>query len=414
MNFALLDQALASGVNFLTILILARRLGVENFGIFMLAWLVLLFFKSLQGGIIISPMMSIGPKQDFHGRDEYFGSVLLYQVMFIAGGSALALAGWRAVDAMRPDWELGGLALPVLAACVGDQAQEFVRRYLFTRERASRAFAVDVASYGGRMLLLLFALGDDSAQAFWYIFLSSMLGVAVALPGFYGLKPSLAAAARAWPRHWQFARWTGGAALMEWGSGHLIVIMAGGILGPAAVGAIRATTNVFAAIQALLQALNNVVPIRAAALFARAGKAAMAQYLIRVTVAAGLACIAVLAIGVAFPTQILELLYGPAYSDYAHLVYWWVIIYAAGFLQFPLSAGLCAVEHTRPFFISLACEAAFGILCAYLLPRWLGLNGVMLGILVTRTMPVLVLGIGLRAWWSNDRAEAGTLVTTRS
>lgn len=399
LNYALLDQALVSGVNFLTIVILARRLGVEDFGSFMLAWLLLLFLKSLQGGIVISPMMSIGPKQEPAETGDYYGAVLLYQILLAATGGALILAGCQALFILRPDWSIGHLALPIAAAGIGDQAQEFARRYLFARDRAARAFVTDLATYGSRAGLLLFVLGDDIAPAFWYVAVSSAFGAALAATALADLKPRRSSAARHWPRQWRYARWTTGAALMEWGSGHLIVIAAGGILGPVAVGAIRATTNIFAVIQALIQALNNVVPMRAASMFQTGGRPALARYILRVTMGAGLACLGALALGTAFPSAILEFLYGPAYADYAYLVYWWVIIYAAGFFQFPLSAALCAVEHTKPFFISLCCEAAFGILCAYLLPRWMGLDGVMLGILITRALPVLVLGAALHAWW---------------
>jgi O-antigen/teichoic acid export membrane protein len=399
LNFALLDQAVSSGVNFLTIVILARKLGVEDFGVFMLAWLVLLFFKSLQGGIIISPMMSIGPKCDDADRDGYFGAVMVFQFALIAVGSLLILAGGTLAGVLLPDSPAGPLMLPVLAACAGDQLQEFARRSFFARDQAARAFAVDVATYGSRTLLLLFLLGDDSAEAFWFVFLSSMLGMMVALPGLAGMPLGFRPALSALPRQWRFARWTAGAALMEWGSGHLIVIVAGGILGPAAVGAIRATTSVFAPIQVLQQALNNVVPVRASALFAEHGKPALLHYLLRVSSVGGLACMVILVTGAAFPSEILQLLYGPDYTGYGYLVHWWIAIYVAGLLQFPIGTALCAVEFTKPFFISICCEAVFGILLAWFLPRWLGIDGVMLGILVTRALPVLVLGWFLNAWW---------------
>ena len=63
-NWALADQIIVSGANFLTALLLARHLGPEEFGRFTLAWLVVLFVTSLQAGLIVSPMMSVGPKLD--------------------------------------------------------------------------------------------------------------------------------------------------------------------------------------------------------------------------------------------------------------------------------------------------------------------------------------------------------------
>ena len=62
-NWALADQAMVSGVYFLTGILLARYLGLEEFGRFTLAWMAVLFANSIQHAMIIAPMMSIGPKQ---------------------------------------------------------------------------------------------------------------------------------------------------------------------------------------------------------------------------------------------------------------------------------------------------------------------------------------------------------------
>ncbi len=62
-NWALADQAMVSGVNFLTGILLARYLGIEAFGQFMLAWMLVLLVNTLQYALVIAPMMSIGPKQ---------------------------------------------------------------------------------------------------------------------------------------------------------------------------------------------------------------------------------------------------------------------------------------------------------------------------------------------------------------
>ena len=62
-NWALADQAMVSGVNFLTAILLARYLGIEEFGRFALAWMVVLFIVNIQYAMIIAPMMSIDPEK---------------------------------------------------------------------------------------------------------------------------------------------------------------------------------------------------------------------------------------------------------------------------------------------------------------------------------------------------------------
>ena len=81
-NWALVDQAMVSGVNFLTGIILVRYLGLEEFGRFTLAWLIVLFFNSIQFAAVISPMMSIGPKQADIEFPQYYGAVFLQQLFW--------------------------------------------------------------------------------------------------------------------------------------------------------------------------------------------------------------------------------------------------------------------------------------------------------------------------------------------
>ena len=63
-NWALIDQAVVSGGNFITTLFIARGLGIDEFGRFTLAWMVVLFTASLHAASIAAPMMAIGPKQE--------------------------------------------------------------------------------------------------------------------------------------------------------------------------------------------------------------------------------------------------------------------------------------------------------------------------------------------------------------
>ena len=57
--WALVDQALVSGSNFLTNIVLARMVGIEAFGAFTFAWMAVLFMNGFQNALIVAPMMSV-------------------------------------------------------------------------------------------------------------------------------------------------------------------------------------------------------------------------------------------------------------------------------------------------------------------------------------------------------------------
>ncbi len=63
---------------------LARFMGLREFGVFALAWMSVLFVNSLQGALIIAPMMSIGPKQEEKDRPSYFGAVVFQELVLVS------------------------------------------------------------------------------------------------------------------------------------------------------------------------------------------------------------------------------------------------------------------------------------------------------------------------------------------
>src|SRR5271163_675420 len=90
--FALTDQAIVSGSNFITTMILARGLSLAEFGKYSLLWMFILFGVNIQMASIIAPMMSIGPIQRRMSEGSYLGSILSFQIVF-AAAFTLLIAG---------------------------------------------------------------------------------------------------------------------------------------------------------------------------------------------------------------------------------------------------------------------------------------------------------------------------------
>jgi O-antigen/teichoic acid export membrane protein len=383
-------------VNFLTMVILARMLGVEQFGRFSIAWLVLLFFKSIQAALVVAPMMSIGPKQAPDQHPLYYGAVVVQQaaialLTFLIIAAAIPVAGMMPVDL-----GLGGLGIALGAAAATDQLQDFVRRYLYTRQRAFAACLNDVVCYGGRTLFLLGMLhfgATSSALALWLIAAASALAACMGALLIEPVRFERRFFVGTCGHHWAFSKWLFGSSILRWMSGHLIVLMSGGILGAYAVGAIRSTTNILAPVQVFLLALGNIAPVKAARLFHEQGAAPLLRYLVKLTVVGLAVTVAMVIFGSIFADQIVGLLYGDEYRPYAYLIHWWAIIYLIGFLEFPLEVGLKAIEHTRPFFYTVVVEAIFTVAASYMLALYFGLPGVMFGILVVKIIPVSVLSV---------------------
>ncbi|MCZ6861640.1 MAG: hypothetical protein O7I42_15420 [Alphaproteobacteria bacterium] len=400
-NWALADQAVISGVNFVTGILLARFLGLEGFGQFTLAWMAVLFIHALQHAMINAPMMSIGPKQPEADLPAYYGAVIVQQIAFSLCGFMVLLAAIEASPLIFPDWGLSGLGLPLASAAAAFQIQDFLRRYLFTRGKAAQAFVNDGVRYLGQLavlawLFLSFPEQRQVASALWVI---AGAAAAAAFLGLFQVERvawSTGVFRATAARHWQFSRWLAGSAVMEWITGNLFMLAAGALLGTAAVGALRAAQTLLGPCHILSQGLENVVPARAAWHFQHGGKAALVGYMKKIGLVFGLITVGFAAMVAAAPEVWLGLIYGDEFAGYGYLVRWYAVAYVVALTILPLRAGLRAIEYTRAIFLANILTMLFSIIFAYLLIDYFALPGVVIGRLLIYAILLAALLLGLR------------------
>lgn len=139
-NVALLDQAMVSGTNFLTGILFARFLGVEEFGRFTLTWMAVLFINSIQMAMITVPMMSIGPKQTKDKAPYYYGAVITQQACFSILSFITIYLGVKFSKFVYPEWNIDYLALPLAAVTFFFSKSGFFTTIFFYNEPAWNGF----------------------------------------------------------------------------------------------------------------------------------------------------------------------------------------------------------------------------------------------------------------------------------
>ena len=167
-------------------------------------------------------------------------------------------------------------------------------------------------------------------------------------------------------------------------------MVAGSVLGAAAVGGLRATKNLIGAANVLLLGLGSVAPVRAAQCFHDGGRDALLSYLRRLTLLGGAACCLIVGVVAVAPAFWLDLLYGAAFVKHSDLVLWWAVAFILGFFTLPPVFGLRALEQTKFLFWSQFYAAVFSVACSYPLIYYFGLSGAMFGILA---IPLIRMGI---------------------
>jgi O-antigen/teichoic acid export membrane protein len=394
-SWALADQLIVSGANFLTGLLVARFLGVSQFGQFNLAWLTVLFVQSIQNSIIHAPMMSIGSKQPSDERATYFTIVFFHQLSFAFLSTGVVVVSLRECNQLFPEWGLGPLIWPLSSALVAIQIQEFLRRYYFTIQRPRVSFASDAVRYGGQVGVLLWVFIVSSWRlevdgVLWTILFTSCLGTLVALIRIDNLQ---------WPkvgwkevslRHWNFSKWLIGSTILTWASGNIYYLVTGGLVGASAVGVLKSAQNIMAVAHVFFFGLQNVLPVRASEAYAKGGAVQLSKFLGKVSFLIVIpTCVIAMAVCVS-PNRLMELLYGPDFREYGWVLVGYAFIYVLAACALVIPIGLLAIEKTSAILLSYACSGVIATILVYPLVRRYELAGVLAGLTIYHGIQILV------------------------
>lgn len=394
---ALIDQALVSGSNFITNVILARALGLRDFGVFVLAWTAVLFVNSLQSAFIVWPMMSVGPKQEPAERPLYYGSVLVQEIAFALVCSVGVFTAVHLSSTYFPKWDVHGLGVPLGLTTLAYTLQDFVRRYLFSTRRSKLALATDAVSYLTQLPILIWMASRahfSSQAALWVIAITSLAGFVVGCYWFEPVKLQFQALREVSVRHWKISRWLAPSAIMQWSSSNLFQMAAPIYYGAAAAGILRAAQNIVAVAHVWFLGLDNVVPAEAARRMHSKGTDAAFQYIKQIILRWGSITLLFVITVAACPELWLKI-YGSKYAGYGHILQLYALLYFLVFFAGPLRAGMQALEYTAPAFWSYLAMTGFSVLLVGPLAKHLGLIGVMLGMIAVNILSQGVVGIAL-------------------
>ncbi len=396
--WALTDQSVVSATNFLTNVMLARFMGLREFGVFALAWMSVLFVNSLQGALMTAPMMSIAPKQEEKDRPRYFGAVVFQELVLVSCCFVLVYTVVKISGSFIRFSEVKQLALPLAVSAFAYQMQDFLRRYFFATRQSQRALADDALSYLSQLpiLFLLHRAGHlNSTNALWAMAGTSLLGL---LPGFLWMEPlrfDREWIGAVWRRHWKISRWLSASALLQWTSSNLFVIAAPVYYGAAAAGVLKASQNLMGVTHVWFQGLDNVVPVESARRLREGGPRSMLAYTRSILLKwGGLTLLFAIVMAVS-PAFWLRLMYGPEMVQYGYILRLYALLYVVVFLGGPLRAGLQALEYTVPIFWSYLAMTAFAFSFAVPMAKWLGLSGSLFGLIGSQILFQSIVGAAL-------------------
>lgn len=397
-NLAFVDQAFVSGMNFLTGLALARFLGLEGYGQYVLVYGVILFFSTLQMSLIVSPMMVRGAAIEESLRGRYFSAVTIQQLLFSILSAVVIMIGGLIAGSMFGFQEFKRFLVPLALATAVFLMQDYYRRYFFVVKKPVFAFINDIVSYGIQFTLVLaFGISKniDTAYALWFMVFGFFLPAFLAFIQ-SGRKMTFGLGDRLYftevfRESYRFGKWLLGVNMMYWGQAQIVNYFVAGAISVVTVGALNACKNVLGVLNVFFLGLQNILLPDASRSYVDSGMNGLRRYLGRIAVFGGIITIAVALAASIWNEYWLGFFYGSAYRGYGWIVIWWGVYFVISFFHRPYSAGLSVLDKTKRIFHSMTVGFGFFVVLGYFFTIHLQVNGIMFVMCLSNLVMLLLL-----------------------
>lgn len=386
--FAILDQGLFAGANFLANILLARWLPPEQYGAFAVAYSAFLLLGSFHTAVLTEPLLVFGAGKYANHIQKYLGLLLYAHV-----GLALVVSLFLAMAALI-FWQLGSATL---AQALSGLA--FASPFVLLLWLVRRAFYVSLqpqwAATGGALYILLMLAG------MYGLYQRHMLssGSALVVMGLAGLVAGLWLTFRQRPQwrfsrenptprmvladHWGYGRWAVATAALIWVPGNIYYALLPIWLGLEGTAALRAVMNLIMPILHANSALSLLLVPAFVKAFREMGRAGLRRRVRQGLILLGASSVLYLGFLILFRSKLMAWLYGGKYGGYGNL------LLIVGLL--PLSVGavaalggaLRAMEQPNRVFWCYVVSTAVTLTVGLWLAATLGVSGAVIGLLVS-------------------------------
>ncbi len=378
--FAVADQALIAGSNFLLNVLLARLLPPDEYGAFALAFAVFLLVANAYQALLLTPSLVLSVTVFASRRSGYLRAMLRFHALvsiIVVAGFCLASAACVAFPStagLAP--ALAGLAISTPCVLLFWLVRSVYYVDMVPARAAMGALGYCVLLFGflffGRATLGTFNafLAIGTASLLVALLLLSRLHFAVE-----GEKA--VTLAELWRESWQFGRWELSTSLVLWVTTGLCYPLTTTALGASYAGGLRALQNFSLPFtHAFVACLRLAVPY-ASRQFAAEGKRMAARIVYLLLGVAVIVSLAYIGLMVALGTRAADLLYGGKFRELTNLI---PLVLFSALLASAVEAvgvGLRATRNHRGLFLAYLTAAVPYVLFGYPAAVAFGFEGVL-------------------------------------
>lgn len=389
----LFDQIIVSGSNFLLSIFILRFLGAEVFGVFTFLWLFILFFNSIQMSLIISPMMTNLVKYDQNQKNNFISGIFLQQIIFCLLASILLNLFFNFYGDYINNFNISKFSFSITILFIFTQLQQFFRRLSFLNKDYNRAIISDLISYSILFILIIYFETTELLNLdllIWLIGISFFFGNIIFIFNIFKFRVNFFNFLSSFSNNWKISKWLFLTSLLQWFSGNFWIINTGLILGPYALGVLRACQTIINITNLAFQSFENLFPSKFSEIYINKGKKEFKKYFIKF-IKKGLAYIVLtIIIIIFFSKKILIIFFGFEISQYSKILIYLSFILPITFLIFPITYSLRTVEKTKYIFIGYLLSSLFTLSFSNIIISKFDMPGTVLGLFLSSIIVLLV------------------------
>ncbi len=401
-GFALLDQGLVSGSNFVISILLARWLMPEQYGSYAVAFGVFILAVLVYQSLVLEPLAVFGASSYRDRLRNYLGTLLRIHFLLwvpIAGmlGVSVIVTHMSGSSSGLP----GALAGVMLAApCV---LLFWLARGTFYVRLSSSSAAAGSAVYFTLALTGLYVVYQRRLLSpFTAFLLMALAALATAAVLFARLRKTLpagggsVASGEIRSRHWKYGKWALASCIAGWIPAYVYYPLLSSFGGMAQSGQLKALMNLTLPLEQAKAAMSLLLLPYAAGIYERQGEGGLSSVTGKITfltVAAGVIYWSIL---IPLKLPLFHLLYSDRYTVVAHLL----PLVALGSVLYSAAFGpaivLRAMNSPEVLFGVLGAATALSLLAGIPATKIFGLTGAIWGSNIADILSLVMVLLGLR------------------
>jgi O-antigen/teichoic acid export membrane protein len=384
-SLAIADQAVVSGTNFATSILLGWS-GRTELGIYYLALSTLVFFRGIQEQLITAPYLVYAQRRSGTDTEVYAGSALLHHLALGAVSTVvigvILLAGIGPLP-MKSVWVL------LLGIAPLYLLRDFVRQMLFAQLNLRMAFALDVlvavVQLGLMLPLAMNKLLNVELTWLSIAFASGAAALLWAVAKPETVRGNILSAKIHAVENWSFAKWALLTQVIGGSTPYLMPWIVAGLHGARETGSLGACTTIVGLSNMFLIGVGNFLSPKAAQAFASGGVPALQKVLWQrgTLCAAALGGASLLAFTVG--GHVAGMVYGPQFADCGLIMGLLSLAALVNSLGITAGNGLCSMDRPSANLWADVGTLVVSLMAMFFLIPLLGILGAALATLVTMT-----------------------------